>query len=380
MDLDRYQKKISKEFNIIASNVQILLSTFSKNDLDIFSNVVFHFVVYMAEPYGLNMAKVRQIASQMLSVLSARTSPPKLHEVSAIGFLVLFSIVVMLLYVFRTAMTRSRSRLRGAIHGFLPTIQALEDTGIVDEFYLQGFNFAVAVVEDTTIIMQLLSALLGLAAIGNFFVVYITVRANDMQLYDFASETFYNMIGSGVAAIGLGSASGIVSSRVDTARDRIDRSLRSAIRQTTDRDRLHALTGSVGRYRRMLRDEGPREMQDLIRMQEERLVARPEPGIPTRYAVQTVGIYKEHIRQLFTDLTATVENLVDELSQCPICYEPFNTTEHQPQLFACGHVVCSSCFSQIRALQCPICREPITTHEIFTEFLQLLEEFRRRRR
>ena len=372
MDLDRYQK-ISKEFNIIASNVQILLSTFSKNDLDIFSNVVFHFVVYMAEPYGLNMAKVRQIASQMLSVLSARTSPPKLHEVSAIGFLVLFSIVVMLLYVFRTAMTRSRSRLRGAIHGFLPTIQALEDTGIVDEFYLQGFNFAVAVVEDTSIIMLLLSALLYLAVIGNFF------RANDMQLYDFASETFY-MIGSGVAAIGLGGASGILSSRVDTARDRIDRSLRSAIRQTTDRDRLHALTGSVGRYRRILRPEGSREMQDLIRMQEERLVARPEPGIPTRYAVQTVGIYKEHIRQLFTDLTATVENLVDELSQCPICYEPFNTTEHQPQLFACGHVVCSSCFSQIRALQCPICREPITTHEIFTEFLQLLEEFRRRRR
>ncbi|XP_040180930.1 RING finger protein 225 [Rana temporaria] len=53
----------------------------------------------------------------------------------------------------------------------------------------------------------------------------------------------------------------------------------------------------------------------------------------------------------------------DGLSECVICFTPYDTLFHLPKILSCGHVFCLECLSRItvgstepQTLPCPICR------------------------
>ncbi|XP_063794373.1 RING finger protein 225-like [Pseudophryne corroboree] len=55
----------------------------------------------------------------------------------------------------------------------------------------------------------------------------------------------------------------------------------------------------------------------------------------------------------------------DGLSECVICFTPYDTLFHLPKVLSCGHVFCLECLSRItvgstapESLPCPVCREP----------------------
>ncbi|XP_071980008.1 RING finger protein 225 [Engystomops pustulosus] len=55
----------------------------------------------------------------------------------------------------------------------------------------------------------------------------------------------------------------------------------------------------------------------------------------------------------------------DGISECVICFTPYDTLFHLPKVLTCGHVFCLECLSRItvgstepESLPCPICRVP----------------------
>ncbi|KAG9471612.1 RING finger protein 225 [Eleutherodactylus coqui] len=55
----------------------------------------------------------------------------------------------------------------------------------------------------------------------------------------------------------------------------------------------------------------------------------------------------------------------DGISECVICFTPYDTLFHLPKVLSCGHVFCLECLSRItvgstepESLPCPVCRVP----------------------
>ncbi|XP_056397434.1 RING finger protein 225 [Hyla sarda] len=55
----------------------------------------------------------------------------------------------------------------------------------------------------------------------------------------------------------------------------------------------------------------------------------------------------------------------DGISECVICFTPYDTLFHLPKVLSCGHIFCLECLSRItvgstepESLSCPICRVP----------------------
>lgn len=47
--------------------------------------------------------------------------------------------------------------------------------------------------------------------------------------------------------------------------------------------------------------------------------------------------------------------------ECPTCYLEFNSVEHVPRIFSCGHTFCEMCIKNIlmRKHSCPFCRTTV---------------------
>ncbi|XP_068105427.1 RING finger protein 225 [Hyperolius riggenbachi] len=63
--------------------------------------------------------------------------------------------------------------------------------------------------------------------------------------------------------------------------------------------------------------------------------------------------------------TTDTNSEADGLSECVICFTPYDTLFHLPKILTCGHVFCLECLSRIsvgstepQSLTCPICRAP----------------------
>ncbi|XP_075042491.1 RING finger protein 225 [Mixophyes fleayi] len=66
-----------------------------------------------------------------------------------------------------------------------------------------------------------------------------------------------------------------------------------------------------------------------------------------------------------TDEEATSSLDGDGLSECVICFTPYDTLFHLPKVLSCGHIFCLECLSRItvgstepESLPCPVCRVP----------------------
>ena len=55
-------------------------------------------------------------------------------------------------------------------------------------------------------------------------------------------------------------------------------------------------------------------------------------------------------------------NMPDDLLECKICYEPYNTTSRKPLILPCGHTFCKDTISKLinktqrGAIECPNCK------------------------
>ncbi|CAI5445195.1 unnamed protein product [Caenorhabditis angaria] len=50
----------------------------------------------------------------------------------------------------------------------------------------------------------------------------------------------------------------------------------------------------------------------------------------------------------------------EEVAQCPICFENFDSERFVPMIFTCGHNICQQCSDRAAQMQqCPVCRKPI---------------------
>lgn len=50
-----------------------------------------------------------------------------------------------------------------------------------------------------------------------------------------------------------------------------------------------------------------------------------------------------------------------EFLSCPICYNEFDSSEHQPISLGCSHTVCKTCLHKLHRKACPFDQTPIST-------------------
>lgn len=50
-----------------------------------------------------------------------------------------------------------------------------------------------------------------------------------------------------------------------------------------------------------------------------------------------------------------------EFLSCPICYNEFDSSGHQPISLGCSHTVCKTCLHKLHRKACPFDQTPIST-------------------
>lgn len=50
-----------------------------------------------------------------------------------------------------------------------------------------------------------------------------------------------------------------------------------------------------------------------------------------------------------------------EFLSCPICYNEFDSSSHQPISLGCSHTVCNTCLLKLHRKACPFDQTPIST-------------------
>ncbi len=63
-----------------------------------------------------------------------------------------------------------------------------------------------------------------------------------------------------------------------------------------------------------------------------------------------------------------LEKPVQQLPECNICFEEFNSEERKESVLHCGHRSCYKCLTEVPNKLCPICRKEYTTEQIIKFF------------